>query len=330
MALHVAEFLVSGTWVRPARVDSIVFFIVGGGQGGHGGNVVQPNFTAGAGGGGGLIGENVGLHDIDQNILVTIGAGGAGGVGAGGVGSGGSTSLTLGARTVSTAGGNSGSVGQTLTVSTGFPTGGGGGGTYAETLAHIGIVLAGNPAASAVSKSQTSGKSSRTSGADALTEIFGLGGKGRQGFGGGGTGGRLPSDYTIAQTGARATDGGGLGGEWSNGSTGENGGHGVPNTGGGGGGAVSYGSSRNGGNGGSGYAMIAWWGPPSVTANQTNSLNPRRLVRVESNVVVDCIEALDLEPWMSLGWINVSPQALLGILVSVDWTWNGSNFVPPP
>ena len=329
MGYHVAEFKVSGTWIKPTGVTSVRLLLVAGGQGGSGGSVTQPNFIGGGGGGGGSAAA-LDLHDVDQNILITIGAGGAGGTTGGS--NGGSTNAIIGIRNIGVTGGAA--AGANGSATSGYPHGGGGGGGAGEIAlesAHtLGPNLAGRPTGS-VSRNQALGRAGYTLGSpNPLITPYVTGGKGRNGFGGGGSAASLPADFAVAQQGNRAFDGGGRGGEWQTGAQAVNGTPGVPNSGAGGGGAVSYGQPGSGGQGGSGYSVISWWGDRGENLTLWSSPAPRRMVKIENDVVVDCIETQALTPWLGLGWRDVTNKAYQGSPVSVGWVWDGLFWMPPP
>lgn len=75
----IVQFKTTGTttWVAPAGVSSISYFIVGGGGGGGG----SYDGGAGGGGGGGLVLSGTRAVTAGQSYTVVVGAGGAGGVG---------------------------------------------------------------------------------------------------------------------------------------------------------------------------------------------------------------------------------------------------------
>lgn len=118
---NIQVFTASGTWTRPAGVDTVHVKVVGGGAGGGaGGGSSAANATGGSGGGGGAGGYSEGLIAVTGNAAVTIGAGGAAGAGGG-------TSSFAGSTTIQATGGSAGGSGGNRSGST--PGIGGTGGT---------------------------------------------------------------------------------------------------------------------------------------------------------------------------------------------------------
>lgn len=231
------------------NTDAIVdIFLVGGG--GAGGNYVQetgdsyPEITGGAGGGGGYTKTIRNLsYTANEEIPVTIGAGGVSG--AGGATHVGEHSANGGAR---------GTTAYTNCTGGAGGSGGGAGGTYGG----------GNGGA---------GGSNGSNGGDSTYYGTNLGGTGqgtstyefmdtqlRLFAGGGGGGGGINNDSEdssfdrYGSGGAGGSGGGGKGGNarYADAAAG------TPNTGGGGGGAGSRGNPNQGAAGGSGIAIIRW------------------------------------------------------------------------
>jgi hypothetical protein len=261
-------FTTSGTWTRPAGVDSVHVFLVGAGGGGGGVSTAETDRVGGGGGGGQVVERDL---SVAGNLTVTIGAGGAGGAttdlyfpnrGS----NGGDSTLTGGASLTAYGGSGGGGGGSSSYYRPGLPgngntggagnsisncIGGSGGGAGGPALSPDIVPTAyGMPGVSnfGYRGSPSAIHSSRT--------VPNQPGPGVKGFGGGGVGGSEfaqdnPSyGYLIASP----SDGGGAAGVSSAG------GNAVANTGGGGGGAAGTGStSYAGGDGADGICIITWF-----------------------------------------------------------------------
>lgn len=262
--MQIQTFTASGTWVRPAGVNAISVLLVGGGQGGGGVKTsTNDDVAAGGGGGGGQVIRRT--LAVTADVTVTVGAGGAGGVGSGIGGAqgwvagsnGGDSSLAGGAVLVAKGGGTTGNGGGLGMSTTTGPAGGsgGGGGSSGDTRA---VSVLGSTVFDTTAANYGINPG-RTAGTGANTVSSSVGGRGVDGYGGGGCGGMCLSSVPTA---VKGVDGGGTGASYTA-NTSTAGGNGTANTGGGGGGASSEGNgaiaSANGGTGGSGLCVITWF-----------------------------------------------------------------------
>ncbi|CAI2936030.1 hypothetical protein [Aminobacter niigataensis] len=224
-SVYYQEFLVSGTWAKPANLDPNAIIMVEIWGGGGGGNVSS---YSGGGGGGAYAFDFLRASDLTSSVSITIGAGGS----------------------VNAVGGNS-SFGSYVTAFGGGRGGTGGGAT---------IVGGGGGGGGASSAGASAGGTNQTNGgngggptiANGLIAMQGTaGGGGATGgvgnYGGGGGGGNA----TGGTPGGDALYGGGGGGNGGN-NTVANGGSSIYGGGGGGGGSggAAGGTSLYGGNGG--------------------------------------------------------------------------------
>ena len=244
------DLTASGNYAVPSWARTIEAVIVGGGGGGGAGafGASGPRFGGGGGGAGGVSRAIWPAEDLAAGLVVTIGAGGAGGVvGAGSAG--GDSVVHLGSTALLVA------------------TGGGGGGVGDAVSGVAGVAGAG-------------GRPSNRGGASSVT---GAGGEGEslehpEAPGGGGAGGGLDGSGTARAGGAGGNGGalaimavGGLGGSGSSGGVGSNSLHPAlhwAGGGGGGGGAAASGVGWNGGHGGSAGAGGGGGGAGETSAGE--------------------------------------------------------------
>lgn len=186
-AATVSEFSVSGTWTKPAGATFVTVECWGaGGGGGSGGRYGLGSTRPGGGGGGGgaYVSRVFNANDLPSSVLVTIGAGGAGGP----------------AQTTDSSPGNQGATGGNTSFGTAVIAYGGDGAATGSTSSNG----AGGGGTQGAASGQTGGapQQSPTLGGTIRAQAFG-GGDGAQGgsnvvaqpsgFGGGGGGGTSTS-----------------------------------------------------------------------------------------------------------------------------------------
>lgn len=276
-------FASSGNWTVPANVESIDILVVGGGGGGGGGR-------AGGGGGGGEVEvcTNVAVN-AEDNLAVTVGAGGLGGA-----------AYTPGPTALASANGNpgndskvtlqaapesplcSGSAGlggaadTTILPTAMSTTGGDGGASGAGKVGGVGIeYLGGGGGGAGFAGGEPDLYNFSGFGGAGLTpstlETAGLFADDDEYYGGGGGGG------ANCECGASL---GGIGGGGNGYGYFNSGSSGAANTGGGGGGATEYdpGDGAGAGDGGSGYVVIRYnevAAPSNSTPPQVSGVNAK-------------------------------------------------------
>lgn len=259
-------FTTSGTFTRPAGVDSVHVLLIGAGAGGGGVSSDTGVLVGGGGGGGQVIERDLA---ITSNLTVTIGAGGSGGVGENAGSAGGDSTLSGGAALTAYGGGGGAPGSATLSLlnsadANGNTGGAGGGGTLSADFGGCGAGASRSPVAMASTSSGgypgTSAYGNKGSMASDKADLFGplQPGYGLGGYGGGGGGGsRYQPDSSVYGPFIPAgVDGGGDGALGTSGA----GSAAVANTGGGGGGAYSNASTAyNGGDGADGRCVITWF-----------------------------------------------------------------------
>lgn len=300
-------------WTVPTGVSSIDYLVVGGGGGGA-------TRHAGGGGAGGLLQGTSLLTDV-TSLLMSVGAGGAGGdTAVSGVNyaqgaDGSASSMTQGGgtgsfTTVTAQGGGGG-------ATTGDTTGGSGGsGGGALATGGSGSSGQGNNGGSGYIVSGTfwaggGGGGAGAAGADATSSGAGNGGDGATWTGSGFTTAiatalglaNTTNTYFAGGGGGGATSlaggSGGLGGGGNGTASGDNAGAGVANTGGGGGGGGLGGIVPKGGDGGSGVILIRYSLPACAPASDTSTVPTQTRLSFTSVtscgwVVPDGVTALDV------------------------------------
>lgn len=221
------QYAVSGSFIVPSNINTIIVTGCGAGGGGGCGAINGPAApTSGGGGGsGGSLGEAVMIVTPGETLTVTIGTGGSGGATSGLPGTAGTQTTITGAL-------------QTLRFAGGL---GGAGGVLTGTAAGGGLVVRGG-SANSVGGSSTAGTFGTPSAGD--NSIYALGGaagaNGGSGTGGGGGGAAV------------GPGGAGAAGNLSAG------GNGTFGSGGGGSGGSTSAGQGPGGAGGNGYAIITY------------------------------------------------------------------------
>jgi hypothetical protein len=261
-ALKSQQFTATGNFAVPANVTCVwVTLVGGGGGGGGGGTAVDAMMTGGGGGGGAESFVSFPIPVSPGNIVVTIGAGGAGGAGNNvqyGAGNNGNAGENSNFGSYLTAVGGKGGQRGGYTVEATYGVGGNGGGVQGGGGGNSSYLGNGNPGNVGVQYWM------------GLVGTSGSGGGG--GFGGytysGGNGGNMcafrggngaSNDAGGFQAEAAAGGGAsafGAGGSAKKGDVGYSGtGYGA----GGGGGSSSYANpGSNGGNGANGYCIVEW------------------------------------------------------------------------
>lgn len=267
-------FLTSGTWTKPAGVEVAHVFLVGGGGGGVSPAIsgIAGYYTCGSGGGGGEVYEE--FVPVSGNVTVTVGAGGAASASFGVAASvGGDTSFGGvaaeggGSGVINTAGkyihgfrkqpgGMVSNIHNTVSYLHGVGGAGAGGNghpTFEENVAIFGLTAA----KKTVRGGYTDTGIQHDYGYSGVSYLLVHGGKGINGYGGGGAGSRI---FGWNQTVGYGRDGGGQG-AWDTDGVNHLATAGAVNTGGGGGGgATKNGEAGNaGGAGGSGICIVTWW-----------------------------------------------------------------------
>lgn len=253
----VKEFLTSGTWTRPAGVETVEVLLVGGGGGGGGISYTgsASSLSSGSGGGGGVVKKLIDVTSIPvgQSVAVTIGAGGTGGTTAGTAGGVGGNSL-FGSLLTALGGGGGDGYPTASAITTGIATQGGGSGGSTVNPTYPLFNLGGGSDGPATPAQQSSGvsQSFRSVSSSAIVasllittsssaQLFPTSARGFLGFGAGGSSNGAPCFC-------------GAGNVWNL--------NAQANTGSGGAGRETYNAASYtaaGGNGGSGYALISWW-----------------------------------------------------------------------
>ncbi|MBN2457601.1 hypothetical protein JXB31_00545 [Candidatus Woesearchaeota archaeon] len=249
--LRSQEFKSSGTWTKPAGVETVEVLLVAGGGGGGGSSMIWTAEGGGGGGGGEIL---FARRTVSGDVSVTIGSGGSGG--------------TAGSTTKS--GGAGGTGGNSCFGSFCAEGGKGGGGSFRSTAGNGGNGggplggIGGHGGYGASSVGSTPAGNSNMTGFSVYYRIGGAGGGGGNCYSPlGKPGGRNFLFNTIGGCTIHWSCGryGGSGGaSYGNGAlagSGSVGGSAAPNSGGGGGaGCRNY----AGGAGGSGYAVVYWCG----------------------------------------------------------------------
>lgn len=233
------ELLSSGnlSFDIPVTVDA---FLVGGGGGGGGRKGSSSSYSGAGGGGGGYCKTWNGIsYAENQNITVTIGAGGDGGTTSGTSGSKGGTTA-FGELAVD--GGNGGGASTSTTGGNGGGGGSGGGGGGAKDKEGLNGGTAGNDgAAKNVTSDGVSGRGQVNTGSQTIADTYK----------------RMPTYEFYEIDNDASVPSYGAGGKGGNGNSSSNGANGTANSGNGGNGAnCNTSTSRSGGKGGSGVVIL--------------------------------------------------------------------------
>ncbi len=280
MGMSSQSFTASGSWTRPAGVDFVWVYLVGGGGGG-GGSFADNSYNGAGGGGGGEVKfSSVDVRGISAggSVTVTISTGANGGAGSNPPAPGDDANSTMFGSLLMALGGGGGGESKNGAGRTGASGGGGGcysnGGICAGGGGGGAAVSGGTPIpASEASANFNNGGSSTTAtsgnaGGGAVGMALPLPGQGGQGVigplpdlrntvygagGGGGlptvSGGVLPAGWNSAGTGSVDDDGGGdIAPKPGKDNAGQ----------GGGGAATKNNGSQNGAAGSSGFAVVVW------------------------------------------------------------------------